>query len=647
MNSCNRILNCISNPSTVTSWNSNIRAYVDNGCSQKALLLFRQMKKSRIQPNNLTFPFVAKACAQLSNLRSSEIIHTHVLKSPFSSDIFVQTAMIDMYIKCDRLDSAYLLFERMPERDVASWNVMIMGFSQLGLLDKAFKLFHQMRLSELKPDSITIMSLTQLGGVVKKLDVIKAVHCLGIRAGIDANVSVPNTWITAYAKCGDLDSAESVFHRVSMKTVVSWNSMIAGYAYEERFVEIMDCFLQMCRDGIRPEVSTILSLLSLCAHSKALLQGKLLHSRSIREGLDSNVLVINTLIAMYSKCGELVSARLLFNTMPKRTCVSWTAMIDGYAQVGDVDEAMNLFFTMTAADEKPDAITMVAMLSACSQTGYLELGQWMDKYACDSRLVDNVMVCNALVDMYAKCGCIDGAHRTFDLMHERTVVSWTTMIGGYAMNGQFIEALTLFSQMIELGFKPNHLTFLAILQACTHAGFLEKGWEYFNLMTRVYQIRPTLEHCACMADLLGRKGKLKEALEFIQNMHVEPDAGVWGALLGACRTHHEVEVAEYVANRLFILEPQSAVSYVAMANIYAAAGRWDGVAKIRAMMKCKGVRKSPGQSLVRVNGRFCSFTAGDRFHSEAVQIYEVLDGLALQLKEAGFKHPECSLLEEW
>lgn len=559
----------------------------------------------------------------------------------------MQTAMVDMYIKCRRLDRAHLMFERMPEKDVASWNVIIMGFSQLGLLDRAFELFHRMRLTELMPDSITIISLTQLSALVKNLDVTKAVHCLGIRIGIDAYVSAPNTWITAYAKCGDLHSAESVFSKVSMRTVVSWNSMIAGYAYQERFLEIVGCFLQMCRDGIRPDLSTILSFLSSCAHSKALLQGKLLHSRGIKEGFDSNVLLMNTLIAMYSKCGDLVSARLLFNKMSERTCVSWTAMIDGYAHVGDVDEAMNLFDAMASSSEKPDAVTVVAMMSACSQTGALELGRWMDKYACDSRLVENVMVCNALVDMYAKCGCIYDARRVFDLMHERTVVSWTTIIGGYAMNGQFKEALTLFSQMVESGFKPNHLTFLAILQACTHAGFLEKGWEYFNLMTRVYWIKPTLEHCACMADLLGRRGKLKEALEFIQNMPVEPDAGVWGALLGACRTHNEVEVAEYVANHLFILEPQSAVSYVVMANIYAAAGRWEDVAKLRAMMKCNRVRKSPGRSLVRVNGGFHSFTAEDRSHSEALQIYKVLDSLALQLKEAGFKRKSgCGLLEE-
>ncbi|XP_058096641.1 pentatricopeptide repeat-containing protein At4g19191, mitochondrial-like [Magnolia sinica] len=650
MTSCNRIFNRISNPLTVVSWNSNIRAAVDNGCSKKALLVFRQMKESGIQPDNFTFPFIAKACARLSHLQNSEIIHSHIAKSPFSSDIFVQTAMVDMYAKCHRLDSAHAVFIGMPERDVASWNVIIVGFSQLGLLDRVLDLFHQMRLANFKPDSITIISLTQSSANMKNLNVVKAVHSLGIHTGVKADTSVANTWIAAYAKCNDLDSAESVFNGISMaaRTVVSWNSMIAGYAYLDRFIEVICFFRRMCKDGTRPDLSTILSLLSACARSGSLLQGQLIHSWAIKEGFDLDVLVVNTLISMYSKCGDVISARFLFDKMLDRTCVSWTVMIGGYAQKGDVDEALELFYAMEAAGVKPDAVTVVAVLSACSQTGALDLGRWINRYAIANGLIENVMVSNAVVDMYAKCGSIDEARGLFNSMPGKTIVSWTTMIAGYAMNGDFEEAFDLFSRMVKSGLKPNCVTFLAVLQACTHAGFLEKGLEYFNLMVEIYQLRPELEHYACMADLLGRSGRVKQALEFIQSMPVEPDAGLWGALLGACRIHNAVEVGEYVADHLFMIESQTAVSYVAMANIYAALGRWEGVAKIRAMMKSKGVRKLPGRSLIRVNGKVHAFTVEDRHHPEGFQIYEVLGGLALQLKEAGFRPNSIYvLLEEW
>ncbi|XP_010261135.1 PREDICTED: pentatricopeptide repeat-containing protein At4g19191, mitochondrial [Nelumbo nucifera] len=627
---CNLFLSALN----VALWNSSIRLSVNEGCSHKALFLFRQMKQLGLEPDKLTFPLIAKACGKLSNLLYCQIIHTHVVKLPLWSDKFVQTAMADMYIKCGRLEFANILFERMPEKDVTSWNAMIMGFSQSSI-ERVLDLFREMKLAGFKPDSVTLIGLIQSSSNMKNLNMARAMHCSGIQVGVADDVSVANTLISAYAKCHDLSSARVVFDATPMavRTVVSWNSMIAGYSHLERTFEAISIYKSMCQYGVRPDVSTIVSLLSSCAHPEVLLQGKLIHSHGVHTGCSLDISVINTLISMYSKCGDIISARNLFNRMSERTCVSWTAMISGYAEKGDLDEAMNLFHAMESAGESPDLVTMVALLSACGQTGALELGRWINKYSISKGLMQNVMVYNALIDMYVKCGSTKSAREIFDMMPERTTVSWTTMIAGYALNGESKEALSVFSQMVESGFRPNHLTFLAILQACTHAGFLEKGWEHFTLMTEVYKISPRLEHYACMADLLGRMGKLKEALEFIHNMPVKPDAGVWGALLGACKIHRDLETAEYVANHLFELEPHAAVSYVAMANIYAAEERWDGVVKIRAMMKCNRVKKSAGCSLVQVNGKIHTFTVEDRCHPEDLLIYEVLDGLALQLRE--------------
>ncbi|XP_043718572.1 pentatricopeptide repeat-containing protein At4g19191, mitochondrial [Telopea speciosissima] len=634
--SVSQSFNRFSNLSAVALWNSNIRSTVGEGLSHKALLLFRQMKQSGLEPDNLTFPFVAKACAKLSNLKYSEIIHTHVVKSPFWSDIFVQTAMVSMYIKCGELNSACYLFEEMPVKDVASWNAMILGFAQSGLLGTVSKLLCQMRLMGFKPDSITLIALIQLSSNTTNLKEARAVHCFGIQLGLGDDVSVANTLIAAYAKCNDLGSAEGVFNGISlgMKSVVSWNSMISGCAHLEESAEAIGFYRLMCQNGVKSDVSTFLSLLSSCVQPEALLPGKALHSHAVQTGCDLDISVINTLISMYSKCGDINSARYLFNTMYERTYVSWTAMISGYAEKGNLDEALSLFYDMVAAGEKPDLVTVLALLSACGQTGALETGRWINLYAISKGLRGNVLVCNALIDMYAKCGSMEDAIDLFQTMPERTIITWTTMIAGYALNGESTEALSFFSQMMEFGLKPNHITFLAVLQACTHAGFLEKGWKYFNLMTKVYKVSPRLEHYACMADLLGRAGKLKEALDFILKMPVRPDCGVWGALLGACKIHQDIEIGEYVASRLFELEPEAAVSYVAMANIYAAKGKWDGAAKIRSTMKCKKVRKFPGRSLIQVNGKTHVFTVEDRCHPEELQIYEVLDGLALQLKES-------------
>ncbi|PRQ48920.1 putative tetratricopeptide-like helical domain-containing protein [Rosa chinensis] len=621
--------------STAAAWNSIIRESVNQSHPQKVLLLFRQMKQNGLEPNNFTFPFLAKACAKLSNLKLSQTIHTHVVKSPFQSDIFVQTAILDMYVKCNQLGDAYNLFEKITMKDTASYNVMLMGFVQSGFLDKVLCLVHDMRFAGIQPDTITVMGLIQASLATKNLELVKSIHAFGIQIGIECDVSMANTWISAYSKCADLESAKSVFDRIDMgvRTVVSWNSMIAGYSNSNKFLDVLNVYKQMLSDGYRPDISTTLSVLSSCNEPNKLVQGMLIHCQGIQLGCDSDIFVINDLISMYSKCGDILSARFLFDGMHDRTCVSWTAMISGYAENGNLNEALELFHFMEAAGEKPDLVTVLSLISGCGHTGALDHGKWIHNYAFSNGLRDNTVVCNALIDMYAKCGNINNARELFYTLPVTTVVSWTSMIAGYALNGQYKEALDLFYLMLETGMKPNRLTFLAILQACTHAGLLEKGMEFFNKMTEVYYMNPGVDHYSCMVNLLGRKGKLEEAVELVKSMPMKPDAGIWGALLSACRIHHNMEIGEYAFSRLLELEPQVAVPYVEMANIYASQRRWDEVAALRTVMKFNKVKKFPGQSLVHVNGNPHVFTVEDSGHPEALFIHAMIGTLDLQLKE--------------
>lgn len=626
----------------VFEWNSAIRECVKQNCSQKALLLFRQMKQNGLEADNFTFPLLAKASAGLCSLRSSQIIHSNVLKSPFRSDLYVQTAMLDMYFKCQQLTDACLLFDRIPVRDVASWNVMVLGFAQSGFLDKVLGLFRDMRFDGILPDTVTVVGLTRASLDTKNLALVKSVHAFGIRIGIDGDVSMANTWISAYAKCEDLSSAMAVFNgvEIGVRTVVSWNSLIAGYGSLEKLFNALSFYKWMLCDGYRPDTSTIVSLLSSCIQPDKLFQGALIHCHGIKLGCDSDIFVVNALISMYSRCGDILSSRFLFDGMTDRTCVSWTAMISGYAERGDLDEALRLFHAMEVAGVKPDLVTVLSLVSGCGLTGALELGKWIHQYAfSNGGLRDNIVVCNALIDMYAKCGNIIGARELFNVLPVRTVVSWTTMITGCALNGDYKEALDLFSLMVEFGLKPNHLTFLAILQACTHAGLLEKGLELFHMMREVYNINPGVDHYSCIADLLGRKGRLKEAVELVESMPVKPDAGIWSALLSACKIHRNVEMAEYACGRLFELEPdlEGAVPFVEMANIYASERRWDEVAAVRRAMKNNKVKKFPGQSLVRVNGKPHVFTVEDRGHPDSLLLYATLDSLSLQSKEEEYR----------
>ncbi|XP_004143574.1 pentatricopeptide repeat-containing protein At4g19191, mitochondrial [Cucumis sativus] len=638
MSTLTQHLNCFSKLSTLTWWNSSIRGAVNQGNASKALALFHQLKLNGLQPNNFTFPFLSKACAKLSHLTNSQIIHTHVVKSPFYSDIYVQTAMVDMYVKCGKVDDAYNLFDKMPVRNIASWNAMIIGFSQIGSLDRVFNLFMGMRLVGTRPDAATVIGLTRAVISAKSLRFLKAVHAIGIETGLDADTSVSNTWIAAYSKCGELQLAKMVFHGIqkTARSSVSWNSLIACYAHFGKYVDAVKSYKGLLCDGFKPDASTIISLLSSCQQPEALIYGFLIHGHGFQLGCDSDISLINTLISMYSRCGDISSATILFDGMSIRTCVSWTAMISGYSEVGRVDDALVLFNAMEETGEKPDIVTVLSLISGCGKTGALGLGHWIDNYASLHELKKDVVVCNALIDMYAKCGSLNDAREIFYSLPNRTVVSWTAMIAACALNGEFREALDLFSLLSESGIEPNNITFLAVLQACCHGGYLEKGRECFMMMTERYGINPGLDHYSCMIDLLGRKGKLIEALEVIQDMPMKPDEGIWGALLGACKIHNNMEIGEYVSRYLFELQPRVAVSFVEMANIYASVGRWDEVAAMRKTMRSNQMRKSPGKSVVQVNGMSHVFFVEDRSHHDSLLIYEALGNLAMQMKQKEF-----------
>ncbi|KAL9691064.1 hypothetical protein QQ045_011481 [Rhodiola kirilowii] len=626
----------------VHRWNLNIRQAVNKGNVQTAQYLFRQMKRTGLQPDNLTFPFVIKSCAKLLNGFISSMVHAHVAKSPLQSDIYVQTALVDMYVKCSWTGSAYKVFDEMSVRDVTAWNAMATGLVQVGSDEEVLDLFRQMGLAGVRPDSVTVVGLTQLGSDVKSLRLVSAVHCVGIKIGVGADVSVVNTYVSAYSKCGYLRSAELVLDGIEMcpRTVVTWNSMIAGYSFNKKNSEAFRAYNSMLENGFRPDISTILALLTSCLQPEALRLGKTAHSHSIQVGCDLDIAVANTLISMYSKCDDIESARYIFDSMISRTCVSWTAMIGGYADTGKLDEAWTLFNAMKVSSQEPDLVTVLSLIAGCGLAGCLEIGTWLEHYASSNGMVTNIMVRNVLIDMYAKCGNLSDARRIFNQMSDRTVVSWTTMITGCALNGEFNDALDLFFSMVESGMRPNHITFLAALQACTHSGRLDEGWKCFNLMTNVYKIRAGVDHYTCMVDLLGRKGKLQEAVKLIQDMTINPDAGIWGALLSACKIHRNTELAQFTTLKLLELEPHSAASYVEMANIYASAHQWDGVANIRAKMRSNRVRKFPGKSSIQVDGKSCIFTVDDtsQCHLEIeslMLLYEALDSLVTHMKDEG------------
>eukprot|EP01018_Ginkgo_biloba_P030327 Gb_08618 [translate_table: standard] len=620
----------------VFSWNALIRGYIMHGCCEQVLTLYHQMQSVGIQPDNFTFPFVLKACADVADLQQGKDIHDYIIRSGFESDVYVQNCLLAMYAKCGSIDRARQVFNKMSQRDVVSWNTMIAAYTQNGNCEQALKLFANMHLVGVRCDSVTIASVLPACAQLVALEQGKNIHDYIIKSGFESDVYVGSALVDMYAKCGSLEIARQLFDRMSRKNAVSWNAMSTGYAQSGRASEAMELFRQMLMEYVKPNSGTVASILSASAHLIALQLGKEMHGYATKNGFESDVFVGTALIDMYAKYNCLESASKLFDKLFERNVVSWNAMIAGYVQKKHPNEALKYFRQMQQEDVTPNAVTIAIILSACACLAALQLGKEIHDYIIRTGLQSIIFVANALIDMYAKCGSIEVAGYVFDQMSVRDVVSWNAMIMGYGIHGYGQDALTHFEQMQQAGIKPDHITFIGVLSACSHAGLVNEGWRYFDCMRQDYHITPTAEHYACMVDLLGRAGQLDEAHDFIKRMPLDPVADVWGALLGACRNHCNIDLGEHVAECLFELEPENTANYVLLSNIYAEAGKWDDVAKVRTMMKEKGLMKRPGCSWIKVKNMDHAFYVGDRSHPQSEKIYAMLETLAVQMKDLGY-----------
>eukprot|EP01018_Ginkgo_biloba_P020180 Gb_23075 [translate_table: standard] len=581
----------------VISWTVMIAAYARHGYGEEALTLFHQMQQTGIQADQFAYASVLPACADLAALEDGKELHEEIISSGFQSNAFVCRALVDMYVKCGSIESARQVFDKMRERNVILWTVMIAAYARHGQGEEALALFYQMRRSGIRPNEFTFVCVLPACANLAALEHGKAIHQDIISSGFQSNVFVGSALVDMYVKCGSVENARKFFDEMPVRNVVSWNAMIAGYAQNGYVDEAMKLFQKM------PE---------------------------------RDVVSWTAMVAGYAQNGYVDEALKLFQEMPEPNVVSWNAMIAGCAQNEHFDEALKLFRQMQLTGVNPNSDTFSSVLSACANLAALEHGKEVHEDILRSGFQYNVFVGSGLVDMYAKCGSIVDAFTVFDKMSRRNVVSWNALIVGYAMHGWGKEALKLFDQMQQCGIKPNHVTFVGVLSACCHAGLVDYGWQYFDCMSQHYKITPAMDHYCCMVDLLGRAGHLDDAEEFINRMPMEPNAVLWGSLLGACRTHNNVKLGERAAERLFELDPENAAHYVQLSNIYGTAGRWDEIEKVRKMMKERRLKKQPGCSWIEVNNEVHSFLVGDRSHLQTQEIYAKLETLYRQMKVEGY-----------
>ncbi|KAJ4703687.1 Pentatricopeptide repeat-containing protein [Melia azedarach] len=616
-------------------WNLMMNEYSKIGKFKESMHLFKKMINLGIEVDSYTFSCVLKCLAVVGSVKEGELAHGYLLKLGFGHNNIVVNSLISFYFKHGRVENARKLFDELNVRDVVSWNCMISGYITNGMAEKGLQVFKEMLCLGFDADLATMV--TVLSGCANRGAPMlgRAVHAFAVKACFYKEITFDNTLLDMYSKCGDLHAAVRVFEKIENKSVVSWTSMIAGYTRKGISDGAIRLFRGMVREGVEPDVFTITSILHACACDGLLEIGKDVHNYIKENDMQSSLYVSNALMDMYAKCGSMEDAQLVFSQMPVKDIVSWNTMIGGYSKNCFPNEALNLFVTMLQELE-PDGVTMACILPACASLAALQRGREIHGYILRHGFSSDRHVANAIVDMYVKCGVLVLARLLFDMIPAKDLVSWTVMIAGYGMHGFGSEAISTFNEMRKAGIEPDEVSFISVLYACSHSGLVDEGWRFFNIMRYECNIEPKLEHYACMVDLLSRTGYLSKAYRFIEMMPIAPDATIWGCLLSGCRIHHNVKLAEKVAEHVFELEPENTGYYVLLANIYAEAEKWEEVNKLREKISRRGLKKNPGCSWIEIKGKVNIFVAGGSAHPQAKKIGSLLKRLRLKMEEEGY-----------
>ncbi|KAK7247492.1 hypothetical protein RIF29_42375 [Crotalaria pallida] len=619
---------------TTVTWTTIITGYSKQGKSEVSLKLFNQMKDGDVGPDRYVISSVLTACSALEFLEGGKQIHGYVLRRGIDTDVSLLNGLLDFYLKCHKVETGWKLFDRLVDKNVVSWTTMIAGCMQNSFHWDAMNLFIEMTRMGCKPDAFGCTSILTSCGSLQALENGRQVHAYTIKANIDNDDFVKNGLIDMYSKCDSLTDARKVFELVATINVVSYNAMIEGYSRQDKLYEALDLFREMRLSSLPPVLLTFVSLFGLSASLFQLGLSNQIHGLVIKYGVSLDNFAGSSLIDVYSKCSCVGDARLVFEEIYDKDIVVWNAMFSGYTQQLENEEALNLYKDLQMSRLTPNEFTFAAVITAASNIASLRQGQQFHSQVIKMGLDDDPFVTNALVDMYAKCGSIEEAQKVFCSTNQRDVPCWNSMISTYAQHGEAKKALEVFENMIKEGLKPNYVTFIGVLSACSHAGLLDLGFHHFESMFQ-FGIEPGTEHYACMVSLLGRAGRIHEAKEFIVKMPIKPAAVVWRSLLSACRVSGHVELGAYAAEMAISCDPADSGSYILLSNIFASKGMWVNVKRLREKMDISGVVKEPGCSWIEVNNEVHRFIARDTAHLDSTLIYSLLDNLIMQIKGLG------------
>ncbi|CAL1412066.1 unnamed protein product [Linum trigynum] len=555
--------------------------------------------------------------------------------------------LIASYARAGGIETARQVFDKTPQRGVDAWNSIIVAYSHERSPSQVLGLYHRMITEGVRPDSSTFTVALKACSTLPDLHVGKEIWRQAVDFGYQGDVFVASSVLNLLAKCGRLDEAKAVFDKMARRDVVSWTTMVTGILRSGQPLEAVDMYRRMQKEGIEGDGVIMVGLIQACSELGEITVGLSVHGYMVRREIHMNDVVVRTsLVDMYAKCGKLELASRVFREIRFKNAVSWGALISGYAQNGIAGTALELLIEMQSSGVKPDSVSLISAVLACSQVGQLKLGKSVHGYIL-RRLNFEQILATALVDMYAKCGSLACARILFDRVDSRDLIMWNAMISSYGIHGHGEEALSLFLEMtVTEDVKPDHTTFASLLSALSHSGLVEAGKCWFHKMVNEFKIQASEKHFACMVDLLSRAGRVEEACQLIESMDSEPGLAVWVSLLSGCHNCRNVMIGEVAAKKILESNANDSGTYSLVSNFFSMAKKWDEVSVSRRTMKRAGMRKVPGFSSVEVNGKHQAFLMEDRNHHQYEDILQTMDNLVHEMTSISANQDSVCLLND-
>ncbi|KAM0934815.1 putative tetratricopeptide-like helical domain superfamily, DYW domain-containing protein [Dioscorea sansibarensis] len=642
------------NPSSSSSSSSTTSASIESNRSQNGLLenlhllsLFKQgrfheardflqfMDSSDISIKSRFFKPLLQACGFWKSIDTGRLLHNHIIKTygGRNPDGFLGNCLIRMYMDCSCFDDARKVLDKMPNKSLNSWAVMVSNYANFGLFQEAIDIVSEMRLADFSPDRVVFTSLLQACSSPLELEICKQVHSYVIRAGFVPDASIDYELIRVYAECGCLESSVLLFDRMPGRNAASCTNLMTGYTRAGKQVEALAVFERMMREGIELDQFVFSIALKACSFLEDNKAGTQIHACIVKLGLDSDVSSGSPIVDFYAKFGDIVHARLAFDKISQPNDVAWSALISTYCRFRMFEDCLKMFRYLRKRDMAMNPSIYTNLFQVAASLADPNSGTQLHADAIKRGIVSELYGESALVTMYSRSGDLEYARRAFDLVDKPDTVAWTALITGCAYHGQALEALRLFKKMISYGVKPNAITFTGILTAYSHSGLVLEARECLDAMKSVYGVKPTNDHFNSLIDVYCRAGQLEKALSLIKSGLFEPDALSWKILLGGCATHRNVDLGKIAGENFLMMEPNDSAGYVLMFNMYASAEKWAEAALVRKTMNERGIRKEVSCSWIRVEGKLHRFIVGDRHHSMTEQIYSKLDELETSVRQ--------------